>query len=63
VSDASALLPAVEAVLRDNEKQVTLYRSGKKATLGWFVGQAMKATGGRADPAVVTELLRKLLDS
>ena len=63
VSDASALSPALEAILRDNEKQVALYRSGKTATFGWFVGQAMKATGGRADPAVVTELLRKLLDS
>ena len=63
VTDAGALLPELEAIVRDNEKQVALYRSGKKATLGWFVGQAMKATGGSADPAVVTDALRKLLDS
>ncbi len=63
VSDTSTLLPALEAILRDNEKQVALYRAGKTAMLGWFVGQAMKATGGRADPAVLTDLLRKLLDA
>jgi aspartyl-tRNA(Asn)/glutamyl-tRNA(Gln) amidotransferase subunit B len=63
LADASALLPTLESILRDHEKQVALYRSGKKATFGWLVGQAMKATGGRADPAVLSDLLRKLLDS
>ena len=63
ISDAAALLPTLETILRDNEKQVALYRSGKKSTFGWFVGQAMKATGGRADPEVLTEILRKLLES
>ncbi|MGH9443413.1 MAG: Asp-tRNA(Asn)/Glu-tRNA(Gln) amidotransferase subunit GatB [Thermoanaerobaculia bacterium] len=62
LSDTSALLPALETIVRENGKQVALYRSGKKTTLGWFVGQAMKATGGRAEPALLTEMLRKLLD-
>jgi aspartyl-tRNA(Asn)/glutamyl-tRNA(Gln) amidotransferase subunit B len=34
-------------------------RAGKDALLGWFVGQVMKATGGKANPALVNELLRK----
>jgi aspartyl-tRNA(Asn)/glutamyl-tRNA(Gln) amidotransferase subunit B len=63
VSDDESLLPAIEAVIRDNEKQVALYRSGKSATFGWLVGQAMKATQGRADPEALSRLLRKLLDS
>ena len=41
---------------------VAHYRAGKQAVLGWFVGQVMKATSGRANPKLVNELLRKLLD-
>ena len=63
VADAGALLPVLEGIVRDNGKQAALYRAGKTATLGWFVGQAMKATGGRADPAVVTDALMKLLET
>ena len=41
---------------------VATYRSGKTATFGWFVGQVMKATGGKANPEVVNRLLRAALD-
>jgi aspartyl-tRNA(Asn)/glutamyl-tRNA(Gln) amidotransferase subunit B len=37
------------------------YRAGKQAIFGWFVGQVMKATQGKANPALVNELLRKKL--
>jgi aspartyl-tRNA(Asn)/glutamyl-tRNA(Gln) amidotransferase subunit B len=40
---------------------VALYRSGKTQTFGWFVGQVMKKTGGRADPAAVQEALTRAL--
>jgi aspartyl-tRNA(Asn)/glutamyl-tRNA(Gln) amidotransferase subunit B len=48
--------------LDQNPKGVETYRSGKTGTLGFFVGQVMKASGGSADPKLVSELLRKLLD-
>jgi aspartyl-tRNA(Asn)/glutamyl-tRNA(Gln) amidotransferase subunit B len=41
---------------------VEQYRGGKQQVLGFFVGQVMKATGGRANPQLVNELLRKALD-
>jgi Asp-tRNA(Asn)/Glu-tRNA(Gln) amidotransferase B subunit len=42
--------------------QVATYRKGKTGTFGWFVGQVMKKTGGRANPQVVNALLKKALD-
>jgi aspartyl-tRNA(Asn)/glutamyl-tRNA(Gln) amidotransferase subunit B len=63
VSDESSLVETVDAVLRDNPAQVEQYRSGKTATFGWLVGQAMKATGGRADPETVRRLLETKLGS
>jgi aspartyl-tRNA(Asn)/glutamyl-tRNA(Gln) amidotransferase subunit B len=41
---------------------VAEYRAGKQKVFGFFVGQTMKATQGKANPALVNELLRKLLD-
>jgi aspartyl-tRNA(Asn)/glutamyl-tRNA(Gln) amidotransferase subunit B len=41
---------------------VETYRAGKAAAFGWFVGQVMKATGGKASPAVVNRLLREALE-
>jgi len=59
--DAGALEAAVAEVLSANPSQVALYRSGKTQTFGWFVGQVMKKTGGRADPAAVQEALTRAL--
>jgi aspartyl-tRNA(Asn)/glutamyl-tRNA(Gln) amidotransferase subunit B len=61
VSDETALAEAVEAVLAANPSQVAAYRGGKTATLGWFVGQVMRQTGGKANPQLVNELLKKAL--
>jgi len=44
-----------------NPDQVAEYRAGKERLLGWFVGQVMKATRGKADPQLVTELLKEKL--
>jgi aspartyl-tRNA(Asn)/glutamyl-tRNA(Gln) amidotransferase subunit B len=62
VSDEAALQAAVEEVVASSPEQVATYRGGKAATLGWFVGQVMRRTGGKANPQVVQALLRKVLD-
>jgi aspartyl-tRNA(Asn)/glutamyl-tRNA(Gln) amidotransferase subunit B len=51
----------VDRVIQDNVKTVEQYRSGKTGSFGFFVGQVMKATGGRANPQTVNDLLRKKL--
>jgi aspartyl-tRNA(Asn)/glutamyl-tRNA(Gln) amidotransferase subunit B len=61
ISDAGSIEAAVDKVIADNPAQVELYRGGKTATFGWFVGQVMKATGGKANPALVNEVLKKKL--
>jgi aspartyl-tRNA(Asn)/glutamyl-tRNA(Gln) amidotransferase subunit B len=63
MSDASALETAVAEIVSANPSQVALYRSGKTQTFGWFVGQVMKKTGGRADPAEVRETLTRALNT
>jgi aspartyl-tRNA(Asn)/glutamyl-tRNA(Gln) amidotransferase subunit B len=61
ITDTSELEPLVERVLAENEGQVAAYRSGKEGLLGYFVGQVMRETEGKADPRVVNELLREKL--
>jgi len=63
VTDESAIREAVAKVVGENPAQVATYRGGKAAALGWFVGQVMKATGGKASPAVVNKVLREMLGS
>jgi aspartyl-tRNA(Asn)/glutamyl-tRNA(Gln) amidotransferase subunit B len=62
LSDESALAATVDEVLAASPEQVAAYRGGKKAAIGWFVGQVMKKTGGKANPRVVNALLKKVLD-
>jgi aspartyl-tRNA(Asn)/glutamyl-tRNA(Gln) amidotransferase subunit B len=61
ISDTAALDAVVSEVVRENPSQVGLYRSGKTQTFGWLVGQVMKRTGGRADPASVRDALSRAL--
>ena len=61
VGDEDALAPVIDAVLAANPGQVETYRGGKEGVLGFFVGQVMKETGGKADPKVVNQLLREKL--
>jgi aspartyl-tRNA(Asn)/glutamyl-tRNA(Gln) amidotransferase subunit B len=61
VGDTSELEPLVERILADNPDQVASYKGGKQGLLGFFVGQVMKETQGKADPKVVNELLREKL--
>jgi aspartyl-tRNA(Asn)/glutamyl-tRNA(Gln) amidotransferase subunit B len=63
VADTGELEPIVERILAANPGQVEAYRGGKQGLLGFFVGQVMKETQGKADPRVVNELLRARLDA
>jgi aspartyl-tRNA(Asn)/glutamyl-tRNA(Gln) amidotransferase subunit B len=60
-SDPAAIEPLVDEVLAANEKSVADYRAGKTNVAGFLVGQIMKASRGKADPALVQELLKKKL--
>ena len=61
ITDTGAIEKAVDDVIAANPAQVEQYRAGKTGLLGFFVGGVMKATGGKANPAAVNELLRKKL--
>ena len=63
VSDTAELEPLVERILAANPGQVAAYRGGKEGLLGFFVGQAMKETGGKANPKVLNELIREKLSA
>ncbi len=60
-SDTGAIEAVIAEVLAKNPGQLEQYRGGKDALFGFFVGQTMKAMGGKANPGVVNELLKKAL--
>ncbi len=61
ITDSGEIEAAVDAVITENPDQVRQFRDGNEKTLGWFVGRIMQATGGKANPKMVNELLRKKL--
>jgi aspartyl-tRNA(Asn)/glutamyl-tRNA(Gln) amidotransferase subunit B len=61
VSDVSELDPIIDRVIAANPGQAEAYRGGKEGLLGFFVGQVMKESGGKADPRVVNERVRAKL--
>ena len=63
ISDSGAIEMAIEAVIAANPKELEQYRGGKTKLLGFFVGQVMKQTGGRADPKMTNQLLAKKLNA
>lgn len=62
ISDEGALKEIVQKVVTSNPEQVNAYKSGKTQLFGFFVGQVMKETKGRANPQTVNSLLKELLD-
>ena len=62
ISDSSAIEAIIGEVLEKNPKQLEQYRAGQQKLLGYFVGQVMQATQGKANPQQVNELLKKQLD-
>ena len=63
ITDSGAIEKVVDEIIANNPKQLEQYRAGKEALFGFFVGQVMKATQGKANPAQVNELLKKKLGS
>tara|TARA_X000000950_G_scaffold229861_1_gene277912 strand:- start:2466 stop:3902 length:1437 start_codon:yes stop_codon:yes gene_type:complete len=61
ISDEGELENIIETILNENNNQVIAYKSGKDKLFGFFVGQVMKATQGKANPGLVNELLKKRL--
>ncbi len=61
ITDSAAIERAIESVMAANPSQLADYRAGKDKLFGFFVGQVMKATQGKANPAQLNELLRKRL--
>jgi aspartyl-tRNA(Asn)/glutamyl-tRNA(Gln) amidotransferase subunit B len=62
VTDADAITEVVKQVVSDHEQEVSDYRAGKTKLFGFFVGQVMKATRGKANPKMVNEILKSLLE-
>jgi len=61
ITDSAAIERAIEEVMAKNPAQLAEYRAGKDKLFGFFVGQVMKATGGKANPAQLNEMLRAKL--
>jgi aspartyl-tRNA(Asn)/glutamyl-tRNA(Gln) amidotransferase subunit B len=61
ITDAFALAETIQRILANNTAQVAQYRAGKEKVFGFFVGQVMKATQGKANPQIINDLLKKML--
>jgi Asp-tRNA(Asn)/Glu-tRNA(Gln) amidotransferase B subunit len=61
ISDASAIAPLVEEIVAAHPDKAAAYRGGRSGLLGFFVGQVMARTGGRANPEVVKEIVERQL--
>ncbi len=61
ISDEGAIVGIIDAVIARSPKEVADFKAGKEKLLGFFVGQAMKETKGKANPALLNELLLKKL--
>jgi aspartyl-tRNA(Asn)/glutamyl-tRNA(Gln) amidotransferase subunit B len=62
VTDEDVLRRAVAEVIAASPEQVATFKKGKTSTLGWFVGQAMRKTGGKANPQALRSLLERALE-
>ncbi|PYT00530.1 MAG: Asp-tRNA(Asn)/Glu-tRNA(Gln) amidotransferase GatCAB subunit B [Acidobacteria bacterium] len=63
ISDSSAIEKLVDEIIETNQNQVTAYRGGNEKLFGFFVGQVMKASQGKANPKIVNDVLNKKLKS
>ena len=61
ISDVSEIENIVDEVVAANEQQVNAYRGGNEKLFGFFVGQVMKTSGGRANPKIVNDVLKTKL--
>ena len=63
VNDEGALRSTIEEVVKKNPQSVEDYHNGKQKAIGFLVGQTMKAMQGKADPGMVNQILKELLDA
>ncbi len=63
ISDETELKKIIQEIIKNNPKQVEQYKSGKTTIIGFFVGQVMKVTKGRANPGLANKLLKQALES
>ena len=61
ITDSSAIEPIIDEIIANNPKQLEQYRAGKEKLMGFFVGQVMQASKGKANPGQVNEILKKKL--
>lgn len=61
ISDAAAIEKIVDEIIENNQNQVTAYAQGNEKLFGFFVGQVMRASGGKANPGIVNDVLREKL--
>jgi aspartyl-tRNA(Asn)/glutamyl-tRNA(Gln) amidotransferase subunit B len=61
ISDAGAIEKIVDEIIENNQNQVDAYRNGNEKLFGFFVGQVMKASQGKANPKIVNEILKEKL--
>ncbi len=61
IADADSLRTQIEVILSGAPGEVAAFRGGKESLMGWFVGQVMRSTGGKADPKLTREILAELL--
>ena len=62
ISDDAQLIKIIDEIIKNNPNQVSQYKAGKDKLFGFFVGQAMKVTQGRANPQVLNKLIKEALD-
>ena len=60
-SDPKAIEAVIDKIINDNREKAIEYKQGKEKLFGFFVGQAMKASGGKANPQLINEILKKKL--
>jgi aspartyl-tRNA(Asn)/glutamyl-tRNA(Gln) amidotransferase subunit B len=62
LTDSSQIRALCEQIIEENPEQAAQYQAGKQSLIGWFIGQAMSASGGKADPQAVREIFQQLLE-
>ena len=63
ISDSASILPIIDELISDHPNEVEAFRNGKTKLLGFFVGQLMKRTKGKADPKLANKLVSEKLNS
>ena len=61
ISDSGEIEKLIDAIIADSPSQLADYKGGNQNLFGWFVGQAMKRSGGKANPKEVNRILREKL--